>query len=285
MLAAGANCEKKLEWEFFRNLTPAGRSIHLHAGAAFAGGLESARISYYFEGKPAPESLGRGLHKLIELYGDADAGETNKSLDRMLGALEYYFQVWPLGSDRLKPIARGDIPHVEFSFAVPIPKVLHPTTNQPIILAGRTDMIAAMPNGSLFIEDDKTASQLGAQWARQWEMRSQFSCYVWAAQQYGYNVHSVIVRGVSILKTKYDHAEIITDRAEWKVSQWHAQMIRRLNQYKDAWMRGFFDQNLSDACASYGSCPFVKLCDTPEPANWISGNYVTRVWEPLKAIV
>ena len=40
-------------------------------------------------------------------------------------------------------------------------------------------MIVELNNG-LFIEDDKTASQLGSKWANQWEMRSQFSGYTWA---------------------------------------------------------------------------------------------------------
>lgn len=285
MISSGANCEKKLEWEFIRNLTPAGQRIHLHAGAAFAGALETTRFAYYRDGKPIPEALGLGLKRLIELYGDADPGETYKTLERMMGALEFYFATWPLDRDHLKPLIRDGIARIEFSFAVPIPEVLHPVTKQPIIYAGRTDMIATHKNGTLFIEDDKTASQLGASWVKQWDMRSQFTGYVWAARSYGYPVQAVVVRGVSILSKSYGSAEAITPRPQWKVDQWYAGLIYKLNRYIAAWQSGVFNQNFSDACASYGSCPYVKLCDTPEPDRWVEGNYVERIWEPLKVVV
>lgn len=285
MLSTGASCMKKAWWEFIYEIAPAGQNVHLHAGGCFAAGLEAARLAHYRDGVPPPQAMGEGLKKLISMWGDFDSGDATKSLERMMGALEYYFSVWPLATDYLKPLIKNDIARIEFTFAIPIPEVLHPTTGQPIIYAGRTDMLATHTNGTLFIEDDKTTSSLGAQWLRQWDLRSQFTGYVWAAQQYGYPASNVVVRGVSILKTKYDHAEVITTRPQWHLDMWHKQMLRNLRRWIASWQEGYWDMNLADACNAYGGCPFVRLCDTSEPGNWIEGNFIERHWEPLKVVV
>ena len=58
----------------------------------------------------------------------------------------------------------------------------------------------------------KRQRQLGDSWARQWELRGQFTGYCWAAREAGIDVNGVLVRGVSILKTKYGSAQAITNR-------------------------------------------------------------------------
>ena len=67
--------------------------------------------------------------------------------------------------------------------------------------AGRALRFGQMGEG-LYIEDDKTTSQLGSSWGAQWDMRSQFTGYAWAARQSGLPIAGIIVRGISILKTK-----------------------------------------------------------------------------------
>lgn len=305
MLATGRTCWRKYFWEFQHCVAPPEQNIHLHAGRCFASALEAARMAFYLEGKPAPESLGIGLKKLIQEWGDVECPpDEAKSLERMMGALEFYFHTWPLKTDYLKPIvrphleatpdARVPVPggaRIEFTFAIPIPEVPHPITGDPMIYAGRTDMIAEHKSGIIFIEDDKTTKSLGEQWMRRWVLRSQFTGYVWAAQQYGYKVDACIIRGISILKTKYDKAEVIETRPQWHLEMWYRQTVRTLQQAIEKWRESAmigveaWDMNLHDACGSYGGCPFVKLCDTNEPQNWIEGKYIHRVWEPLKVVV
>ena len=82
-------CEKKFAYSFLSNLAPITRSIHLHAGGAFALGLETARREFYVQGRPAEECVGAGITTLISEWRDYDLGEETKSLERMCGALEY----------------------------------------------------------------------------------------------------------------------------------------------------------------------------------------------------
>ncbi len=285
MRAAFAACPKQFYWEHIRCIAPAGTNVHLHAGACFAAALETTRLAYYQHGLTDSAALAAGLQRLIEAWGDFDSGDSPKSLERMIGAFEYYFSVWPLGIDYLTPVVRNGMARVEFSFSIPLPGVFHPLTGQPLIYAGRTDMIARHQNGTMFIEDDKTTSSLGQQWLRQWDLRSQFTGYIWAARQYDYPVTNAIVRGVSILKTKYDHAEVITTRPQWHIDMWYMQLVRDLQRMVELWKEGYWDMNLADACNSYGGCPFVKLCDSSDPENWIGGNYIERRWNPLAVVV
>jgi len=161
----------------------------------------------------------------------------------------------------------------------PLP-VTHPETGDPMIYCGRSDMVASFA-GSVYPFDDKTTSSLGPTWAKQWEMRSQFTGYVWAAQRAGYPASGVIVRGVSILKTKYDTQQAITNRAPFELERWLAQTVRDVERMKAAWASNIWDFNLDHACAEYGGCQFVSVCKSPNPEEWLPLYFEPKVWDPL----
>ena len=170
-------CPRSAYLETFENWKPKIHSVHLHAGAAYARALEVARLAYYAEGKPEREAIELGLHALIVAYGDFECPpDSAKSLERMCGAFEYYFSEYPMASDSAKPATLpGNRLGIEFSFAEPI-DLTHPETGDPLLYCGRFDMICDYV-GALYGEDDKTTSQLGASWSKQWELRSQFTAY------------------------------------------------------------------------------------------------------------
>jgi hypothetical protein len=281
-IAAWRSCHQKSFRQYFEHWKPKGESVHLHAGAAFARGLEVVRRNFYTEDATSEASIELGMHALVQAYGSFECPEgSNKSLDRMMGALDHYFYVWPLSHD--SAIAR---PHkfesghgIEFSFAQPL-TYRHPVTGDPIIYAGRSDMIADFAGG-LYIEDDKTASQLGASWSKQWDLRSQFTGYCWAAREAGMAVNGVLVRGVSILKTKYDTAETITYRADWEIDRWLKQLYRDLAAMERCWREGYFDFALDHACDEYGGCAFKQICKSEEPESWLPMYFERRKWNPL----
>jgi len=72
---------------------------------------------------------------LIKQYGDFECPEDSaKSLERMMGALDYYFANFPLDQDKAIPVSLpGGGQGVEFSFAEPLP-FLHPETGDPLLL-------------------------------------------------------------------------------------------------------------------------------------------------------
>ena len=281
ILAAYRACPQKAFRQYFEHWKPQETSVHLIAGGAFASGVEAARDTFYVQGLPPADAEGAGLEALIKHYGDFECpAESPKSLDRMCGALEFYFSAYPLGADGAEPITlangrRG----IEFSFAEPLP-IAHPVTGDPILYTGRSDMIAHRAGG-IYVYDEKTTSSLGASWSRQWEMRSQFTGYCWAASKQGIKTAGAIVRGVSILKTKYDTLEVPTYRTEYEVARWEAQVVRDIQSMIRKWEEGYWDYNLDGACTDYGGCVFTRVCKSDNPEIWLPMYFSKKVWDPL----
>ena len=76
-LSAFRTCETLYYWEHQRKLTLKGGNINLHAGAAFASGLEAARRAFYVEGLDAEASVEFGVTVLIREFGDFDVLENS----------------------------------------------------------------------------------------------------------------------------------------------------------------------------------------------------------------
>lgn len=285
-------CEQKGAYSFFENLSPTGTSVHLHAGGAFAHGIEHARRAYYVEGRPKDEAIARGVAELLLYYGDYECPpESAKSAERTAGALVYYFDRYDLESDYVRPWTDGGNHGIEFSFSFPLP-VPHPQTGLPIIYSGRFDMLGVdtrRDSGALFIVDEKTASSLGASWSKQWQLDSQFTGYCYGARLYGKAVVGAIIRGVSILKTKYDSIEAIIYRSDWELQRWHEQVVRKVKRMVEIWRALNGDPSARPAelqldkfsCGSYGGCSFEMLCNSPHPNRWKPIHFEPRVWHPM----
>lgn len=280
-MATLKSCQRKVQLEYLEHWKLRSPSVHLHAGKAFAEGLEKARTAFYVEGLDADTSIAIGLQALLTAYGDFEEPEDSaKSASRMAGALEYYFSQYPLGQDKAVPMTLpGGRRGIEFSFLEPI-DILHPETGEPLLYSGRMDMMVDY-EGMKLGEDDKTASQLGASWPRQWDLRSQFTGYVWGAGRAGIKLDGFLVRGVSILKTKYDTLQAITYRPAWMVDRWYEQLLRDLKQLIVAWEEGYYNYNLDHSCAEYGGCPFRSVCQMRDPASLLLQQFERRRWDPV----
>lgn len=281
MLGALRSCPQKMFRTYVQHWKPKSDSVHLIAGGAFAKGIEVARKAYYEEKFNQEDSIAKGLEALLIAYGDFETpADSAKSATRMAGALEFYFENYPLDGASATPIAfRNGKLAIEFSFAEPL-NINHPVTGDPILYTGRADMIAEFCGG-VFAVDEKTTSSLGASWGKQWEMRSQFTGYQWAANRAGLNVQGTLVRGVSILKTKYDHLQHVTYRSPYEVDRWLDQTHRDIQRAMDIWRSGHWDYALDHACAEYGGCSMVSVCKSPDPESWLPMYFEQRVWDPL----
>src|SRR5690349_9470301 len=206
---------------FRRNLQhykPRDASVHLHAGGAFAKGVEVARLAFFcgelHEGvvekvySPNNElvrettewkvsacppgdtdlAIAAGLKALLFSYGDFNCpADSAKSAERMAGAFEFYFENYPLAEDQYPPVTlpsgrRG----IEFNFVEPLP-ISHPETGMPLLYCGRMDALVAYAGGT-YIMDEKTTTSLGATWGRQFDLRSQFTGYAWGCRRAGIKV-------------------------------------------------------------------------------------------------
>ena len=284
MRSAFILCPRKFAYSFLHNLIPKGdENVHLFAGACFAKGLEVARMAYYNNNQSAEHSLMIGMLALTEAWGTYEPPTGHvKSYINMLGALVSYLDYWPFDHDTLIPVQSAIGPMVEFTFAIPLEGTKHPQTGEPIIYFGRADMIGELGLSSRlnFVVDEKTTQRLGPTWGAQWELRAQMSGYVWAARQHGYEVEGAIIRGISILKDSYGHAEVITYRPKWEIARWYNQLIRDVNRMIRCWEEGYWDYNFDSGCALFRKCDFMSLCDVENPEQWLA-DYEQKKWDPM----
>lgn len=275
------SCPQKAFRTYIEHHKPKSTSVHLIAGGAFAAGIEAARNAFYVQGADQLEAQGAGLAALIHHYGDFEPPEGSaKTLERMCGALEFYFDFYPLGADGANPITLANGKRgIEFSFAEPL-DVNHPITGEPILYTGRSDMLAERAGG-IYVYDEKTTTSLGMQWANQWEMRSQFTGYEWAAKRQGIKTAGSVIRGVSILKTKYDTLEVATYRSGHEVDRFEDQLVRDIKRMIRMWGEGYWDYSLDGGCTEYGGCSLIKVCKSSDPASWLPVYFTQRVWDPL----
>src|SRR3972149_877635 len=97
MLASFKSCPEMFRKIYLAQWKPKGLSVHLHAGASFAKGLEAARNAFYVEGKPVDTAIQEGLGVLLKTYGSFECPpDSAKSAERMAGAYEFYFANYPL---------------------------------------------------------------------------------------------------------------------------------------------------------------------------------------------
>lgn len=275
------SCPQKYYNSYIKNIRLKASNINLHFGGCFAKGLEVFRIAYYGEELSYSESFARGCKSIILEWGDFEHPPGhNKSLASCIVAFLEFFNQYPPHTDPIKPLITDSGLGVEFSFALPIPGVFHPQTGEPILYAGRFDMLANFRD-AVFINDEKTCSQLGPTWSSKWRMRAQLTGYYWAAKQFGYPVQGIVVRGVCILKNEITHQKVIEQRPNWDVDRWLIQLVRDVKRMILAWEEGYWDYNLDDACNAYGGCPYLILCTSPDPELWEKTHYYHYVWSPL----
>jgi len=281
MLATFKSCPELFRKVYIEGWKSKDPSVHLRAGGAFAAGVEAARHAFFVDNYPQEDAYALGLKKLIEFYGDFECPpDSAKSCERTAGALEFYFANYPLEKGDCEPITlpsgkRG----IEFSFVHPLP-ILHPATGNPILYSGRMDAILNYAGG-IFICDEKTATSLGATWSRQWDLRAQFSGYAWGCREAGIRVDGVIVRGVSILKTKYDTQQAISYRPAWQVDRWYREMIEWIEDAMLCWQKDRWRFNLDHSCADYGGCGFRSACSSQDETPWLETYFERRHWDPI----
>jgi hypothetical protein len=295
MRSAFVACPQQFYLGQLLGLRKATGSIHLVFGGAIARGLEVTRLAYWQDGLDEVNAVSEGLKAVIDFWGDyeppPDLGTSRaavKTLDACLDALYSYFEQFPLGSDQISPVMIDGEPIVEKSFALPIPGTAHPTTGEPIVYAGRFDLLARF-NDAVFVVDEKTSGSLGSMWLSNWPLNSQVSGYIWGARTYGFPVAGAIIRGLGILKQSIQFQQVVLTRPDWLINRWLAQLARDINRAAEMWKAAHalddihmaFDRALGSSCSAYGGCPFVSLCETENPVPFYDEFTVVH-WDPLK---
>lgn len=280
LLASFKSCPelcRKAYIEHFKSKLP---SVHLHAGGAFAAGMETARSAFYVAGLSPETSVEAGKTRLAEFYGDfACPADSAKTKDRMLGAFDFYFANYPLDHVIAPILLPSGKRGIELSFAEPLP-IANPDTGDPLIYVGRADAVLNFAAGR-YITDEKTTTQLGASWSRQWDLRSQFIGYVWLCRRAGISVTGALIRGVSILKTKYETQQAIVNHPEWSTDRWYNEMLLWVQDLVTCYKTDKWRHNFDHACAEYGGCQFRLACASQDETPWLETHFERRAWNPL----
>lgn len=273
-------CPTKFFYKHCYHLAPLQKSIHLHAGGAFAEAMQIVREKFYSEKLPLEKSLLEGMRAFIMYWGEYEAPEGSyKNFENMLAAVFDYFHNYNPESDYIQPITlKNGKPAVEFTFSVPLP-IMHPDTGDPLIYAGRCDMLGQYANLKAVV-DEKTTYSFGFDWSRIFQMRGQFIGYTWAAQQFDIDVNTCIVRGIAIQQRSIKHLEAIFSYPQWQVDRWYMEMLQKVTYLKTCWEMKEFPMNYGDICSSYGGCEMLDLCTSENPEAWFS-SFDIREWNPL----
>lgn len=303
MRSCFVQCPQKFFLEFCHGFRPPGISIDLHAGGCFASAVEETYKNIHITKRPLGEALLRGQARFFTEWGDFVIPEwkkTAKTADRTWEAVEAYFREYPPLTDHVQPFfdANGK-PTFEYTFAIPLepctpPLAVHDMAvlydkgyfpchpnGSPFLYTGRFDMLGTY-NGRPCVKDDKTqGGSIVSEWAEKWDLRSQFLGYVWACQQCGIDLDTVVVRGIAIQKTQFGFVEAAKTYSKFLIDRWHEQLRRDLWRMRRAYDERYFDYNLGDACTTFGNCIFTRCCQSANPENWHQ-EFVVRHWNPLE---
>lgn len=274
-------CPTKFRRQVINKLSRTIKSPDLHFGAAFAIGLETYRREAFGNGQPDKSALASAVVAATRFYGDFTPPEGHlKTYERLLEALEAYVNKYPSRYDHIRPyqFPSGELA-LEFSFAIPLP-IAHPETGDPLIYAGRFDMIGVF-NNQLFVFDDKTTSRLGPTWSNQWRSTSQLTGYCWAARNYGLPIVGAIIRGQSILTRGCEFAEVIQYRSTERIDQWYEQLLEEIQDMITAWKRGHFRKSFNASCNAYNGCAYLDICLAQDESLAIESGYQNHYWNPL----
>jgi hypothetical protein len=295
-LTTARACKRKFYFEYCLGLSPAGESIDLTAGRAFAAACEETRNAFYLHNEDEQTAVARGLLKLGRVFDNAEVPphKEQKSFPRLVDAFLAYFGLEEVSSPRGNPTINGvhrlgQDPYtpVEFpggngvEFSVSIPTGFEHPDGQELLFHGRFDSLANSSIGMVGL-DEKTGSSMDKNWAEKWGLRSQFLNYMHISREFGYPLSAFVTRGVILQKTQFHFPEAIIQPTESTISQCWDSTMYETQLVLSHWGQSYWPGAFNDACNAFGGCPFRTICESggdPEP--W-TDQFNIAFWDPVK---
>ena len=284
MLNAFRQCETLWFYEHCLHKR-SGRSIHLVFGGAIAAALESYRLIRCNDGTHE-DALTAGVITAIEEYGDFESYDPKdaKTWLRCIELLIYFTEeayIWE--ADEYEVYKKM----VEFTFAIPMHESLvHPLSGEPIMFGGRCDWIARNKStGTIWVADEKTTKTTlhSNYYTAGWPMRGQFLGYAWAAGQHGIKVEGAMVRGLQVIKTKFDHHDTEILIPKYKQDRWFEDALLTVNDMIESFKEQTFKQNWGESFNSFGGCGFMDTCSAKDIVPWLD-EMDTHHWNPVAKV-
>lgn len=266
-------CAQQAWRAYGQRLKSPGIDPDLHFGECYAHGLATSRLAYYRDGFSEPNAIDLGLTAMTQRWGDYEPPEKNekphvKQWTRCYEALVTHFERYPLSDPLFRPLMRGGIPSIEYSFASPT-SVMHPQTGDPILYTGKIDLILEGA-GQVILVDDKTSS---SNFKIEWGLRNQFMGYIHRLQEKGVKVDEFWIRRCFIYTKECDHQLHMVTFQPHVIARFIEQRDRTIYRFVQMWLFyarlvedndpepwRAFDYNFGDACNAYKGCPFQRLC-------------------------
>lgn len=253
--------------------------IHLGAGGTFASAIEATRRAHYVSGQPEDLAIAEGALVVLksDLAWGSDLPSRNraKGLEGVLYAFLEYWTQWPLTASA--PIVLPSAQGIEFSFAEELP---FPELDRPLFI-GRADAILEQRSGT-WIVDEKTCSGFGPSWADQWQLRSQFIGYSWAADRMGLSIRGTAVRGVAMLIGGPEFAEALNFMPHPRlINDWLDSTEEVLLSAQTYAHKNFWPKALGEPCNAYGGCQFRNVCLSRFPQERLESDFEQSWYNPL----
>jgi len=263
------NCPKADYWRNIRGLVPIQKKQSLNIGGAFHIGMETRSV----------EAALAYLEKQVKTFDQTDVNELETAKVIVEAMVRGAMEMW-------SPFENGKR---ELKFEIPI---INPKTGRPsksFRLAGKTDELAQLEDGSWWIVEYKTASQIGQAYIDRLDLDSQITTYIYGLQrQLGIHISGVfyrVVRKPSIRQGKNETLEqfrqrIIEDyqtrkdfyftelqlyRSQEDLKEFEEELWGFCQEYLFAKRTGIHYKNTS-RCTEFGGCPYMPLCRGVEGA-------------------
>jgi hypothetical protein len=272
-------------------------SVDLVAGGAFAEGLEAYRVAFYGERLSKSDCLERAyiaaqlkwdprLDVFPSERGDKSHLTHQKSIDRVLTAIELYFKHYIPETDDFQPKPMTREGSVAFEYSVKVPLDFpswgipyHPS-GEPFLFGLRLDGYGTWRNLPAWL-DEKTTKGIGETWAQQWPMRNQFIAYRAILREMGYDAKHCVIRGVALLKESIKFAEHVQHYPDFLADRWIKELQRDVEDMLRFYDYADWPMRIGDACTSYSGCEFRDVClANPNAQPNLLATYGLNDWEP-----
>ena len=283
-LAMYMSCPRKFYYGMILNRRSEGAPT---PALAYGSGWHVAMETHY----SAPMMAREELYELVE-ERLADRWQVSSNPDdyltfqRCMVEYDKYVSTYGLPwQEEAKTVGWPDQPLVEIAVELPIPGARHPYT-------GKIDRIVQI-NGQYLVQDHKTASQMRADYFKQWHLDNQMIGYAALAQQVtglpiaGVNINLHVVRK-SDSEFKRETPQFVESRIQdWhrNYDYWLARIENDLLELDQGDAASAFPHNFAACAGKYGMCQYSTVCSMPPKARQASleADFTETPWNPLEA--
>lgn len=274
ILAEFRRCPRSFYYRYVLCLEPShALSVDLSFGGAFALAVETMRKAVMEGEQDGDTVIAQGVLAAVKEFGHRMDHRT-KTTRTLISAIILYYDTWPIEKDGFK------IQQTETPFMLPISGLSY--QGEQVYLTGTMDAILAQGD-SLIPVDEKTTSAFGDTWVSKWDMRGQFTCYLWAMRQLGIPSNGLLVRGICLTK-EIKFLQFMTYRTDRQIQEWYNSKLYDISQMIFCATEDFWPSDCSEGCNLYYGCSYKKLCtamDQEHEEYLKQTNYIYCRWNPL----